>query len=360
MGTFTGGDGYGVQIDLASDFGYVFPDGDYNGIFQVTVNGEECADWFMAPGYSYDSFNCVDDAHPYFAALHSVGAEHDWTPGTAVEPGCTVAGIQPYVCSGCSEGKTEEIPAPGHAAGPETVTKASPEADGRIVQTCTRCGEVVKTTVISRPATFTLSASAYTYDGTAKKPAVTIRDAAGKTIAAANYTVTYTANVNTGTATAKVAFKGDRYTGTKSLTYKINAASLTGAAVTGVTDKVYTGKAVTQTPVVKLGSVTLTAGTDYTVTYKNNVNAGTATVTVTGKGNYAGTVQKTFTIRKAAQALSAKAAAASIAVGKTTTVTAGGAQGAVTYASSDTSIAAVSSTGVVTGKRYLPHLPEAI
>ena len=40
-------------------------------------------------------------------------------------------------------------------------------------------------------------------------------------------------------------------------------------------------------------------GKDYTVTYKNNINAGEGTVIITGQGNYTGTVEKTFTIEKA-------------------------------------------------------------
>ncbi len=47
---------------------------------------------------------------------------------------------------------------------------------------------------------------------------------------------------------------------------------------------------------VKLGNVTLKSGTDYTVEYQNNKNIGTATVAITGKGNYIGTATKTFTI----------------------------------------------------------------
>ena len=43
---------------------------------------------------------------------------------------------------------------------------------------------------------------------------------------------------------------------------------------------------------------TLVAGTDYTVTYKNNVKVGTATVVITGKGNFTGTKTITFTITK--------------------------------------------------------------
>ena len=48
---------------------------------------------------------------------------------------------------------------------------------------------------------------------------------------------------------------------------------------------------------VKKGNAVLKNGTDYTVTYSNNIDAGTATVSVTGKGNYTGTVKKTFTIK---------------------------------------------------------------
>ena len=42
--------------------------------------------------------------------------------------------------------------------------------------------------------------------------------------------------------------------------------------------------------------VRLTKDTDYTVTYSNNVNAGEAVVTFTGKGNYTGTITRKFTI----------------------------------------------------------------
>ena len=43
----------------------------------------------------------------------------------------------------------------------------------------------------------------------------------------------------------------------------------------------------------------LTVGMDYAVTYANNVSAGTATITITGQGNYTGTLSETFTIRAA-------------------------------------------------------------
>ena len=146
-------------------------------------------------------------------------------------------------------------------------------------------------------ATVTLAAISYTYDGTAKKPTVTVKSGSTTLKSGTDYTVSYKNNINVGTATVTVTGKGN-YTGTASgKTFKINAASIANASVTGISDKTYTGKAITQSPKVKLGSTTLKSGTDYTVSYKNNTNAGTATVTITGKGNYTGTVNKKFTIK---------------------------------------------------------------
>lgn len=59
----------------------------------------------------------------------------------------------------------------------------------------------------------------------------------------------------------------------------------------------YNGKARTPAVTVELDySIKLVKGKDFTVSYSNNVNAGTATVAVTGKGNYGGTATQTFTI----------------------------------------------------------------
>ena len=73
--------------------------------------------------------------------------------------------------------------------------------------------------------------------------------------------------------------------------------SISKAKVTGIKDKAYTSKALKQSIKVKLGSKTLSSKTDYTITYKNNKNIGTATVTIKGKGKYSGSIKKTFTIK---------------------------------------------------------------
>lgn len=64
------------------------------------------------------------------------------------------------------------------------------------------------------------------------------------------------------------------------------------------TEYVYDGTEKKPAATVKLGETTLSAD-DYSLTYENNVNAGTAKVTVTGKGGYTGAVSAEFTIKKA-------------------------------------------------------------
>ncbi|MBD5153466.1 MAG: hypothetical protein HDT16_13740 [Oscillibacter sp.] len=61
----------------------------------------------------------------------------------------------------------------------------------------------------------------------------------------------------------------------------------------------YTGSPITPAVTVRDGTDELIEGTDYTVAYENNTDAGTAKVTVTGKGNYTGSAVKNFTIEKA-------------------------------------------------------------
>lgn len=73
-----------------------------------------------------------------------------------------------------------------------------------------------------------------------------------------------------------------------------------------IEDQAYTGKAIKPDITVKSGYKILAAGTDYTLSYKNNTKLGTATVTVTGKGNYTGTKKLTFKIVPGTPALTVK------------------------------------------------------
>ena len=164
-------------------------------------------------------------------------------------------------------------------------------------------GTVSRTFTISAKSagelTMTLSQTSFTYDGTAKKPTVTVKDGSKTLVSGTDYTVSYSNNTNAGTAVVTITGKGN-YTGTKSANFTISGASATpisSCTITlGTTSYTYDGNAKTPSVTVKYGSKTLTNGTDYTVSYSNNVNVGTATVTITGKGSYSGTATKTFTI----------------------------------------------------------------
>lgn len=66
--------------------------------------------------------------------------------------------------------------------------------------------------------------------------------------------------------------------------------------VIGIKDETYTGKAITQKPTVTNGSKTLRAGVDYSISYASNIEVGTASITITGKKPYTGSITKTFNI----------------------------------------------------------------
>ena len=74
--------------------------------------------------------------------------------------------------------------------------------------------------------------------------------------------------------------------------------SIKDAKVSNIADQKYTGKEIKPSFIVTLDGEKLVSGTDYTATYKNNVNVGTATITITGIGEYKGTITKTFKIYK--------------------------------------------------------------
>ena len=101
----------------------------------------------------------------------------------------------------------------------------------------------------------------------------------------------------------------------------------------------YTGSDFKPKVKVTYDGVTLTSGTHYTVVYSNNKNAGTATVQVTGKGKYTGSVKLNFIINKAEQKITASSVT-SVLKSSAVTVKAS-AKGKISLSSADTSIAAV-------------------
>ena len=261
------------------------------------------------------------------------------------QPTCTSEGTKTKTCTKCNATVTEKLPAKGHTAVtdkgyPATCTIAGKtdgshcsvcntvikvqtvinatghKSSGWIVdkaasigvkgskhKECTVCKKVLETAEIpalSRisisKASVTLSTSTYAYDGKAKTPSVTVK-VGGKTLKKdTDYTVSYSNNTKIGTAKVTITGKGN-YTGSISKTYSIknNFKKAT------ISNKSYTGKNITQSITVKYNGKTLKNGTDYTVSYSNNKKVGTATVKITGKGSYTGTITKTFKINPAKQ-----------------------------------------------------------
>lgn len=187
----------------------------------------------------------------------------------------------------------------------ETAGQAETDAAKRTLEAAA-AGLIAKPVQSLKGAVIKLSQTMYTYDGTQKKPGVTV-SLNNQTLGANDYTVTYGANINAGTGTVTVTGKGN-YKDSRQVTFTIAKASFAKATVTlGKTTYTYNGKV--QKPSVKVvfGGKTLKSGTDYTVAYKNNTSAGKAAVTITSKmGNYSGIVTKNFTIKKASKKITVK------------------------------------------------------
>lgn len=137
----------------------------------------------------------------------------------------------------------------------------------------------------------------YTPEGAA--PALTLTDKDKILQEGRDYTVSYTGNREVGTATAVVTGCGN-YSGTLKKTFRIKPMDLSGVNINNIASESYTGSAVRPEPVVYVntasGRVYLKENVDYVYAYENNVEPGTATVTITGCGNYTGIRKKTFRI----------------------------------------------------------------
>ena len=138
---------------------------------------------------------------------------------------------------------------------------------------------------------------AETYTSQAYTPALSVMFGNAKLEAGLDYEASYTGNTNAGTATVTLTGKGS-FTGTKEVHFTIKPASLKEAVVTVILEEPvkYTGEAIIPSVTVTLNGQGLVVDTDYILTFADNINAGTASCTVTGKGNYTDAVTKTFTI----------------------------------------------------------------
>lgn len=152
---------------------------------------------------------------------------------------------------------------------------------------------------------FALESDSVVYNGSEQTPAVILAN--GLNLAeGTDYSVAYSDNENVGTATITITGLEPNCTGSAELTFEITGSDVSENVTVTVADGsyVYTGEAIEADVTVEMNGVALERDTDYTVAYANNVNAGTATVTVTLTGNYSGTVlTESFTIEKAEQTL---------------------------------------------------------
>ena len=152
-------------------------------------------------------------------------------------------------------------------------------------------------TIAARPvSTLKITVPSVTYNGKAQTPAVTVKYNNYTFKNGTDYTLSYKNNKKIGTATVTITGKG-KLSGTRNVTFKINAKPISNAVITYNNTLTYNGSALSPAVTVKYGSATLKKNTDYTVAYSNNTNVGTGTVTITGKGTYGGSVKKTFTIK---------------------------------------------------------------
>ena len=138
------------------------------------------------------------------------------------------------------------------------------------------------------------------YTGSKVKPNVVITDGNYTLKKDVDYTISYSNNLNAGTGKATITGIGT-YKGEKEISFRITKKDFRTVTIAELEAQEYTGQALTPNVIVKDGERTLEAGKDYTVEYQNNTEVGTATVVVTGRGNYTGELRTKFLIQESKQ-----------------------------------------------------------
>ena len=202
---------------------------------------------------------------------------------------------------------------------------------------------ITKTSKIENAKTATSSAVNRTYNGSAQTGVT------GNNVDWSGATSGTNAGSYTAYATPKTNYAwSDGKIDKKAVVWTMSPKSLKDCTVTiGTLEYTYDGGAKQPSVTVKDGNVTLANGTEYTVTYVNNINAGTASVGITGKGNYSGTVTKTFTISQKTGGVTLSATSGKITnpTKATFTVTQNVSGGNLSVSSSNSNIATASVSG---------------
>ena len=234
---------------------------------------------------------------------------HSYTT-TVVAPTCTVDGYTLHKCSVCGASyKDSTTKATGHSYGNSVVTKKPTcTAEGTAIKTCTKCNATVTEKLPAKGHT-AVTDKGYPATCTTAGKTDGSHCSVCNTVIKVQTVINATGHKSSGwivDKTASIGVKGSKHrecTICKKVleTAEIPALSrisISKASVTLSTSTyAYDGKAKKPGVTVKLNGKTLKNGTDYTVSYSNNTKVGTAKVTITGKGNYTGSVSKTFSIK---------------------------------------------------------------
>ena len=203
--------------------------------------------------------------------------------------------------------------ATAHVGDTVTITADAPEAGAAFVQwanvdgvdfgnassvttTFTMPAKDVTVTAVSAPIVIG-AIEDKTYTGSPIEPAdevVVSLEGVDLALTPDDYEVSFEDNVDAGTATATVTMNAPR-AGSATSTFEILPADI-AESTAAIADQEYSGEALEPDPAVTWHGRELAKGTDFTVSYENNVNAGTASFTITGKGNFTGTKSGTFKI----------------------------------------------------------------
>ena len=191
-----------------------------------------CHDKKDEAAHDYGSDNVCDTCGYYKTVPHT----HNLTLVAAKAATCTEGGKEAYYkCEGCSKfyedvlGTKEitDLASWGNIAKiahttKQTVTKATPTANGKIVNYCSVCKKTLSTTVIPKASSIKLKATSLTYNGKVRTPKVIVKDRTGKTLVKnTDYTVSYAKGRKyVGKYAVKITFKG-KYSGTKTLYFTI-------------------------------------------------------------------------------------------------------------------------------------------
>ena len=229
---------------------------------------------------------------------------------TVVAPTCTTDGYTLHKCSVCGTSyKDNTTKATGHSYGNSVVTKQPTcTSEGAAIKTCTKCNATVTEKLPAKGHT-AVTDKGYPATCTTAGKTDGSHCSVCNTVIRAQTTITATGHKSSGWITDKAASIGVKGSKHKECTVckkvletaeipALSRISISKASVTLSTSTyAYDGKAKKPGVTVKLNGKTLKNGTDYTVSYSNNTKVGTAKVTITGKGNYTGSVSKTYSIK---------------------------------------------------------------